>query len=116
MSNPAIEKRNSLTWWAGLSAGTGNVLSHRVISLEVKKAVWKRCRRHDGTHDFDTRAHDRRDSYAELVARWFKISSMISWGILGIMTDSVSTGVGCFASEVFESIQGVDRGRSDESY
>ena len=59
----------------------------------MKWTVWKRCRRHDGTHGFDTRAHDRREVRSELAARWSRISSTISCGSLGTVTISVFTGV-----------------------
>ena len=58
--------------------------------------VWKRRRRHDGIHDLDTRAHDWRDLKSESVERWSKIPSMVSCGILGMVT-----------TLFFESIQGV---------
>ena len=47
--------------------------------------VWKRYRRHDGTHDLDTSEHDRRELSREpgSAMRWFRISSRISFGILG---------------------------------
>ena len=57
--------------------------------LEVKMMVWKRYRRHDGTQDLDTSEHRRRDLWREpshefeSAMRWFRISSMISFGILG---------------------------------
>jgi len=60
-----------------------------VTSLEVKMMVWKRYRRHDGTQDLDTSEHDRRDLWmessheAEPVTRWFRTSSIISFGIVG---------------------------------
>jgi len=47
--------------------------------------VWKRCRRHGGTHDLDMSEHDRRESpdEPESAMRWFRILSRISFGILG---------------------------------
>ena len=96
-----IERCRCLTKWAGLFSGTGNVSSHLSICVEVKTMVWKRRRRHDGIHDLDTRAHDWRDLKSESVERWSKIPSMVSCGILGMVT-----------TLFFESIQGVDRGMS----
>ena len=78
---------------------------------KVKLMVWKRWRRHDGTNDFDVRAHDRRVLKSESAARCSKISSMISCGTLGVVVALVSTGVGSSASEVTESIRGVGRRR-----
>jgi len=57
---PLIEIHRARTWWAGLSSGTGNASSHLSIP-QLKKTVWKRCRLHNGTHDFDASAHARRD-------------------------------------------------------
>jgi len=57
------------TWWAGLCPGTGKVLSHLPTVFEVKWTVWKRRCRHDGVHDFDTRAHSRRDLESAPAAR-----------------------------------------------
>jgi len=68
-SCPAIQTRNSLTRWAGLSSGTGNTLNHLCIFLAVKRAEWKRCRRHEVTHDLDTRAHARRVLRMQSAAR-----------------------------------------------
>jgi len=64
------------------------------MSLIVKRMVWKRYCRHDGTHGFDMRVHELRNLWSESAARWSRISSMISCGILGVVTVSVSTGVG----------------------
>lgn len=44
--------------------------------------TWKMYRRHDGTHDLDTREHDRRVSASKSAKRWSKISSKISCGRL----------------------------------
>ena len=57
----------SLAMRAGLSSGTGNILSHLSIATLVKTTVWKRSCWHNGTHDFDTRGHDWRE--LELVVR-----------------------------------------------
>ena len=57
-SNIPIEKCRFLMRWAGLFSGTGNVSSHLAMCMEVKRMAWKRCRRHGGVHDLDTRAHD----------------------------------------------------------
>ena len=75
------------------------------MCLEVKGTVWKRCRRHDGTHDLDTRAHDRRDTKSESVARWVRISSIISCGTLGVMIVSDFIEVGCVVLKVSDPIQ-----------
>ena len=49
--------------------------------------VWKRCRREGWTHNLDTQEQDRRKNVEfESEARWSKISSMMSWGILGTTT------------------------------
>ena len=61
--------------------------------------VWKRWRRHDGTHDLDMKV-------CEIDGEVGKISSMISCGSSGIMTALISAEVGSFASEVFKSIRG----------
>jgi len=60
-SRPPIWTDKSLTWRAGLSSGTGNALSHLPIFHDVKEMVRKRCRWHVGTHDLETREHDRRE-------------------------------------------------------
>jgi len=39
------------------------------ISFGVKKMVQKMCRRHDSSHDLDTRDLDRRDRESESAAR-----------------------------------------------
>ena len=81
---------------------------------EEKMMVWKRCRRHDGTHDLDTSEHDRRESSRELESaiRWFRISSRISLGILG--SCGVAVGVGRRLSfDGFEPILSRDSGIID---
>jgi len=98
LSLPSIRMRKSLTRWAGLSSGTGNVLSHLLIPDREKVTVRKRCGRDDGTHDLDTRAHDRRDPRSELATKWPKISPMTSGGILVMAASSASVHireVGC---------------------
>ena len=108
-SNIPIEKCRCLMRWVGLFSGTGNVSSHLAMCMEVKRMAWKRCRRHDGVHDLDTRAHDWRHLKP---VRWSKISSMISCGILGTVTALVFAEVRRFDFEVSSSIQGVDRRRN----
>ena len=44
---PPTQTCRCLTWWAGLSSSTGNVLNHLSIFPEVKVTKRKRCRRHD---------------------------------------------------------------------
>ena len=58
---PPSKKRRSSTQWAGLSSGTGKVLSHLTTSSGEKMMVWKRCRRNDGTQYLDTSEYDWRD-------------------------------------------------------
>ena len=94
--------------------------------LEVKMMVWKRYRRHDGTQDLDTSEHRRRDLWREpshefeSAMRWFRISSMISFGILGhcgvlettrTVAASVAAGIGRRPSfDGFEPIPSGDGG------
>ena len=101
-----IERDKALTWLAGLSSGTGKVSSHLFMSTHVKWILRKRCRRDDGSHDFDTSAHDWRDQGSESAARRSRISSTISCGILGMMIILTFMGVGCVAFEVFELVRG----------
>ena len=77
--------------------------------------VWKRCRRHDESHDLDTRAHDWRAIASESMARWSKISSMTSCGILRMMIVSVFKEAGRFVSEgrfAFEDFEPILSGKS----
>jgi len=101
---PLIQKPKSLTWRAGFCSGTGNALNHLSTSLEVKMTVRKRCLWHDRTHDFDTRAHARRDRKSEPTARRSKISSTTSCGILGVVAISIVGEVEYPAVEWFEFI------------
>ena len=106
MSRDPTHRCKCLTWWAGLSSGTGKTLSHLSISSRVNLTERKRYRRHDGSHDFDTRAQDRRNRLGRSKpATWSKILSMSSCGILGIATVLV-----------VELIQGVARGRGNERW
>ena len=61
-SQSLTEKCRFLTYWAGLSFGTGKVLSYLAIRIGVNRTVWKRWRRHNETHGLNTRAHDWRES------------------------------------------------------
>ena len=103
-SGPPTQMRKIRAWWAGPCSGTGKVLSHLSTRFEVKSTVWKRYRRHDGVHDFDTRAHGWRELTPASVARQFKISSMISCGILGTITVLTSTGAGGSSIKGFEPV------------
>ena len=97
--------------------------------LEVKMMVWKRYRRHDRTQYLDTSEYRRRDLWREpshefeSAMRWFRISSMISFGILGhcgvlettrTVAASVAAGIGRRPSfDGFEPIPSRDGGIID---